>query len=1070
MTPLFPVYYFKHIPLTASLFTFCLICCFWVGCGEAQLVEGKQLPAVVDFNYHIKPILSDRCFACHGPDRNKREAGLRLDTETGAKDSLLESGNYALVGGSLHKSAVYDRIHSQDPEEVMPPPDFKLSLSAYEIALIEQWIQEGAVYKQHWSFISPQKPKIAHADKGTWAKNELDLLVLQQLKNKGLSPNHEASKEVLLRRLSLDLRGLPPTIDEIDAFLADSSADAYEKVVNQFLGEKAYGERMAMEWLDVARYADSHGYSQDGFRRMWPWRDWVIEAFNDNIPYDQFILWQLAGDLIPKATKAQRMATAFYRNHRINSEGGIVAEEYRVEYVAERTNTTATAFLGLTMECARCHDHKYDPLSQKEYYELFSFFNSVNERGLVQKDGNSGPAVLLTNEEIDRQLAFLNHQINKKEEAIQKYREQFTSQVTSHKISQQTLNRALMAHYPFDRFEKKTSPNVVNAKFPAKLPKQHQAIAGIKGRAASFSAYDRMRLGEIAAYDRDSAFSFSYWVKLEERGKYVNLLHNLAGKNEAFYGYQTFVMNQKIGFRLIHALPADLVEIRSKQNIAVNQWLHLVFNYDGSGKADGLQIYMNGQLVETDTRFDQLTQSIRIKDKKRDLKLGGVLDYATDIDTTRAMIDELKIYQRTLSQAEVITLYQIDDPKAKNTSITEDAWRIHFTQNSPKYKKLFSSLQQSRQSRYQLLDSLKNVMVMQDLPQTRPAFILDRGSYDAPKARVFPSIPTFLATSSSQAYSPDRLGLAQWLVSKHNPLTARVTVNRFWQMYFGRGLVATTEDFGSQGALPSHPALLDWLAVDFQESGWDIKALQKKIVMSATYRQSSTVSEAVRKSDPENTYLGRGPSYRLPAEMIRDNALAASGLLVRTIGGPSVKPYQPPGLWIEKNISSNVLQHYVPDIGDKLYRRSMYTFWRRTSPPPAMTTFDAPTRDFCMVRRQRTSTPLQALVLLNDPQFVEASRVLGARMIREGGDSTPTRISFGYKRLTGRTAEAPILKLLTDLFHAEYQDLLSKPEEAFKFLCVGDYPQDESLNPIAVAAYGIVANAMMNLDESIYKR
>ena len=1022
----------------------------------------QTLPEKVDFNYHIKPILSDRCFACHGPDANKREADLRLDQEDQALNKLLESGQHAFVAGDPEASEAYLRMISDDPDLQMPPPDSKLSLDEKEIALIQKWIEQGAEYKPHWAFIPPQKASILKLEAGT---NEIDFFVRRRLKAQHLSPNPPSDKEVLLRRAYLDLTGLPPNIGAIDAFLADSSSNAFEKVVDQLLASEAYGERMAMDWMDVARYADSHGYSQDGFRRMWPWRDWAIQAFNENMPFDQFLIWQMAGDLLPDATRTQRLATAFYRNHRINSEGGIVPEEYRVEYVAERTNMTATAFMGLTMECARCHDHKYDPFSQKDYYRLSAFFNSVNERGLVQKDGNSGPAVFITNEAAEKQIAWLNRQIVSQKNRIREYRKKFKVVDLPATLPEGLRDEGRIGHYLFDEQKNQESPNKADKNLRARLDPEVLLVDGKKGKAVQVNAHDVVNLGKMAQFERSDAFSISCWVNLQSGGKDLNVLFNLAGKNEGFYGYQLFLENKQPQFRLVHGLPADLIQVGIPQQLKVGEWYHLTVAYDGSGKAEGVNLFLNGLIAEKEVVFDQLTQSIKPDGRSRNLRLGGYLQDETDIDSGAVVVDELSIYDRQISQPEVMALYD----QVKVRTLPPDRWKTYFLASDSAYRKKQHKLHDLISRRNAITDTLKTVMVMEDLPKVRPTFMLDRGQYDAHGEEVFPHTPEQLPALPS-SLPKNRLGLAQWLVHPDHPLTARVTVNRYWQMIMGRGLVKTPDDFGSQGALPSHPELLDWLAVDFMQSGWDVKALVKKIVMSATYQQSSQVAPEKRNADPENVFLARGPSFRLSAEMIRDQALAASGLLVREIGGPSVKPYQPPGLWSEKNTFSVILRYYVQDHGDKLYRRSMYTFWRRTSTPPNMATFDAPTRDFCTVRRQRTSTPLQALVLLNDPQFVEAARVLGERMLKEGGESLREQIVFAYRRLTGKQPLEENLDLLEQFFEQEYAALKEEPDRATAFLEVGEYALDEGLEPCLLAASSMTAHAIMNLDAFIFKR
>jgi hypothetical protein len=766
--------------LLTSALIIALLCwlpsCFDSKQEIAGLAAAASLPERVDFNFHIKPILSDRCFACHGPDANTREAGLRLDTEQGAFAALgKDKSHYAIVAGEPENSSLIQRIYTDEPDEVMPPPASNLSLTDFEKSLLKKWIAQGAEWKEHWSFLPLKKPDIPQVSGGI-VHNPIDHFVLAKLESQGLQSQGPASRENLIRRVTFDLTGLPPTLQAIDHFLNDDSPDAYEKVVDRLLETSAYAEKMATHWLDLARYADSHGYQDDLERIMFPWRDWVIHAFKKNMPYDEFVTWQLAGDMLPNPTREQIIATAFNRNHKITQEGGVIPEEYRVEYVSDRTQTFGTAFLGLTFECAKCHDHKYDALTQKDYYSLFSFFNNIPEEGLIEPYG---------------------------------------------------------------------------------------------------------------------------------------------------------------------AIPKPYITLTQKE------------------------------------------------------------------------IEE----------------------------------RLHFINN---------------------LDSLENIplMVMEEMPQKRQAYILKRGAYDKPTLPVDPDLPASILPFDD-SLPKNRLGLSRWLFSKDNPLAARVAVNRLWQQCFGRGIVATPYDFGNQGALPTHPELLDWLAIEFMDNGWDQKALLKTIVMSATYRQTSKTTAMLQEVDPENSLLARAPRLRLSAEMIRDHALATSGLLDSTLGGPSVKPYQPEGLWAETiGGGGGSLAKYIQDEGTKIYRRSIYTFWKRTVPPPSMMTFDAASRDICSVKRQSTSTPLQALVMLNDPQIVEASRVLAYRTI-ETQTTAEDRIAMMFRLATSRSITTEELKELTLYFEEEKSRFEASPADAEALLEVGQYPQKALAPAPEMAAYTIVANTIFNLDETI---
>ncbi|WP_242131410.1 PSD1 and planctomycete cytochrome C domain-containing protein [Aestuariivivens marinum] len=728
-----------------------------------------ELPQAIDYIFHVKPILSDRCYLCHGPDEGTREAGLRLDTKEGAYAAIGEHlDRYAIVPNNIEASQLVHKINSQDPEKVMPPPDSNLKLSDYEKKILTKWVEQGAEWKDHWSFIPPARPEIPKVSITNWPSNEIDYFILKHLDEKGLTPSEKASKEKLIRKVYFDLTGLPPSLAAIDEFLSNQDENAYEKVVDKLLASKAYGERMASNWLDIARYADTHGYQDDLERVMWPWRDWVIHAFNENLSYDEFIKWQIAGDLLPNPTLEQIVATGFNRNHKITQEGGVIDEEYRVEYVMDRTNTTSTALLGLTMECARCHDHKYDPISQKEFYSIYGFFNKVDEKGRIEYDEIPEPNIKITNKEIEESLSFINK-------------------------------------------------------------------------------------------------------------------------------------------------PDSIPEIR--------------------------------------------------------------------------------------------------------------------------------------------------LMVMKDGAPDRQTYILKRGQYDAPTDKVSTGTPDAIL-SFPETLPKNRLGLVQWLFDEKNPLTARVAINRIWQQIFGTGIVSTVDDFGNQGALPTHPELLDWLAVTFREKGWDMKQMIKMMVMSSTYQQTSKATPELLEIDPDNLLLARSSRSKLTAEMVRDNALALSGLLVDKIGGPSVKPFQPEGLWAETT-SGQGLTKYIMDSGENKYRRSLYTFWKRTVPPPAMITFDAATRDICSVKRQKTSTPLQALVMLNDPQLIEASKHLAKDILDLDSLNDKERIKIIFRKITSRYPK----KDETD----KLLDYLESSKETFELNSQGTTISNTEENKKELYAYTVLTSLIFNLDEAIVK-
>jgi hypothetical protein len=775
-----------------------------IGCTNKDSYALKvDLPEKVDFNFHIKPILSDRCFLCHGPDAGTRKANVRLDEEAFAfmlLDTLED--NYVIKPGHLGKSEVFKRISSEDPELKMPPPESNLRLSEYEIALIKKWIKQGAEWKSHWSYIKPEKSELPKVRQEDWPQNPIDNFVLKQLEVLKKSPSDRASKEKLLRKVSFDLTGLPPSPEDLDAFLADNSKNAYEKMVDQLLASESYGERLATEWMEVARYAETNGIHHDFERNAWPWRDWVINAFNNNMGYNEFVTWQLAGDLFSDPTYEQKLATAFNRNHKTTQECGSIDEEFRVSYVIDRTNTFGKAFLGLTVECAQCHDHKYDVISQKNYFELFAFFNQVPERGVTK----------------------------------------------------------------------------------------------------------------------------------------------------AFQG-----------------VPEPYMEMSKEEINAVQEWIEKQIDLE----------YVDGSSQDKDEEY-------------------------------------------------------------------RNVWREEMEAMT------------------------KPIMIMQDMDTVRPTYILDRGLYDSPGMEVQPSTPERVFEFGA-AYASNRLGLSQWLFNVDNPLTARVAVNRYWQMIFGRGIVDTPDDFGAQGSLPTHPALLDWLAVEFMDSGWDVKNILKTMVMSATYQQASKTDSISLAFDPDNKWLSRGRQQRLTSEMLRDQALKISGLLNSKVGGPSVKPFQPKGLWTQVSSGGRYQRKYMVGKGKDLYRRSLYTYWKRIAPPPAMLIFDADPRGICNVKRESTNTPLQALVLLNDPQFLTASRALAQRMIKKGGTNELQRIEYAFRWATSRKPGAEEMEILQDLFLIEKKEFEEHPERAIAFIKDSEIKNTDKFNIEELAAYTVTASAIINLSESLQK-
>ncbi|CAN5165116.1 DUF1553 domain-containing protein [soil metagenome] len=1037
----------------------------------------------IDYNFHVKPILSDRCFACHGPDKNKRSGDLRLDTPEGAFALLGDNKDHtAIIPGDTKNSELIKRINSNDPEYMMPPPESHLSLSPEDKELLTAWIKQGAEYKPHWSFIPPEKPKFPQVNEEKWVKNPIDAFVVAKLEQEGFSPAPEADKETLIRRVSFDLTGLPPTIAAIDSFINDKSPEAFEKLVDKYLRSKAYGERMASDWMDVARFADSHGYLDDKHRAMWPWRDWVIKAFNENLPYDQFLTYQIAGDLLPQATKEQILATGFNRNHKQNSEAGIIDEEFLVEYAADRTHTVAKAFLGLSLECARCHDHKYDPISQKEYYQFFGFFNSNFERGSPNYGGEDqvpGPTLLLSDEETDQKVAFIKKTISIEEQKLQNIKDKignnFSSQpskIFDEQINQ-TLSKKIIAHFPFDDLKGKNTENKVDKLKSAKVS-DVQLIQGKSGNAFQIEEESSIIIPKPLGYfERTDFFSVSLWVKVPKIFDVATVFYNTDHNRYGYKGYDLQLLQNKLSFRLSHSWPHNTVHVTSREALPVDEWTHIVISYDGSSQAKGIKIYVNGKAATLDTVYDNLYKSIRpmpnihIVTQYRGFTLGK---REIDKGFATGMVDELFLFDDELSGLEVQKLFNPGEELNFNlvTNLENHKKEFYFLNNDTEARQARRKLQNLRKQEHELLDSIPEIMVMGDLPEPKPTFVLERGEYDAYRERVEPGTPENIL-SFPENLPRNRLGLAQWLLLPENPLTGRVAVNRIWQMHFGKGLVVSSDDFGNQGSIPSHPELLDWLAVNFIENGYNLKALHKLILTSATYRQSSAIPPALLEADPENKLLGRAPRYRFPAEMIRDNALASSGLLVRRIGGPSVYPYQPDGLW-EALSNKSWRYNYTQDKGEGLYRRSFYTVWKRTAPPPSMLIFDAPDRNTCVVRRETTSTPLQALVLLNDPQYVEAAKFVGERMITEAGADLEDQLIYGYRLLTGRKPRKKELNLLIQLYEEEKDNFERNPAALKQYLSVGEMKTEKNLDQVKTGAFAVVASAIMNTDEFYTKK
>jgi Protein of unknown function (DUF1549)/Protein of unknown function (DUF1553)/Concanavalin A-like lectin/glucanases superfamily/Planctomycete cytochrome C len=1118
-----------------------LICLIVLSCGVLFYWCANRVAAdaKIDFNRDIRPILSNNCFQCHGPDEGSRMAKLRFDTKEGA---FAKTG--VIVPGDAAKSRLLKRVITTDPDMIMPPPATGHKLTETQIKLLKQWIDEGATWGSHWAFIAPQPIGLAalpQVKNKAWVRNPIDAFVLARLEKEGLTPSPEADRATLLRRVSFDLTGLPPTLTELDDFLNDKSPNAYEKVVDRLLASPRYGERMAFKWLDAARYADTNGYQVDGERTMWRWRDYVIESFNVNKPFDQFVIEQLAGDLLPNSTLEQKIATGFNRNHRLNAEGGIVPEEYRIEYVVDRVDTTSTVFMGLTMGCARCHTHKYDPLTHKEFYQFSAFFNNIDEDGHSFDQGNAPPLMHAPTREQQSRLAQFDQDVTQSETALK-------ALLSKHAAAQRRWEKSLqpkqqwfpddklIVHVPLDE----NAPAVFNQSDRDYHDKYNRGkddpeVKFETGWRNGQPRYEASPLGTGVTFDQQvyfdggmhadfrykstsrdyrERFTIAAWVKAdnEQAGTIVSKVSDSAAEVEngvpRAEGYGLYVVNGKLHFNLVFRWGEDTLRTETVEKLPLNQWQHVAVVFDGLEQWERrLRIYVNG--TEAKLKFNQRSFFLLMGGSKNTLKVGAG---GGPRFRFKGALDDVRLYTRAFDADEVALLANAESlhkiasiaPAERTATQTAKLQRAFLAQAAPvdlrQAVQQFVSLKQQRQA---FIDDLPTTMVMAELPTPRPAHLLRRGAYDAPAEQVERAVPAVLPPMPSDL-PRNRLGLARWLTSKEHPLTARVTVNRFWQMLFGVGLVKTAEDFGAQGELPSHPELLDWLAVEFMNGEevrprprgqlsnsttlnatdevakparegagaprWDVKALLKTIVMSATYRQSSQRNPQFE--DLENRLLARGPRTRLSVEMIRDQALLVSGLLVEKLGGPSVKPYQPEGIY--KDMGFGGLTGYDQAKGEGLWRRSLYTYWKRTLLSPTMSAFDASTREFCTVKETRTNTPLQSLNLMNDVTYIEAARLLAERMLVEGGpknsDDAATRLAWGFRVVTSRLPSAAEQQVLLRNLQKQQTYFAAQPDEARKLLTTGERRNRAKLPANEVAAYAMVASLLLNTDEAITKQ
>lgn len=971
-----------------------------------------QEPAqLIDFQREVRPILSDKCFACHGPDAAAREAGLRLDTREGA---LADLGGYAAIAPSdLDASELVYRIAAEDKRELMPPPESGLGLTEEERATLRAWIHQGAEYTPHWSFAPAQDSPTPQTD-SSWPRDDIDAYILARMAERSdIKPSADASEADWLRRVSFVLTGLPPAPELIAAFPAQLSR---AEVVDHLLASPHFGEHFAAQWMDIARYADTYGYQNDRERRVWPYRDWVIQAYNDNLPYDEFVRWQLAGDLLDEPTRDQLIATAFQRLHRQTNEGGSVEEEFRAEYVSDRVHTMGTAFLGLTFECARCHDHRYDPISQVEYYQLSDYFDDIEESGLYSHFTNATPtpAMALPNEPQSIAFADAEAEVASAEakllEALQARRG----------VAQAALDDDVEVLFDFDTWsEDRVSPGVGAEGAAARMEGYFEKVDGVHGTGLRLNGDEGIRFSGVGAWRRSDPFTVSMWLKLDESIERAVLLHrSRAWHDAASQGWQLLIEDGRLTAALVHFWPGDMAMVQTLEPLPIHEWIEVELAYDGSSSAYGMVLSVNGEPARVKVGEDSLTRTITG---------GGPGDPSFGA----------RFRDRGFSQGVLDEVRFTSGWPGPSGGPTVDVAR--------------ADLREARRKRDELRDQIPQLMVMRERAQPRAARFLDRGLYDAPQQEVGRAVPAALLGDSEQP--KDRRELAEWLLDPEHPLTARVEVDRLWRTVFGKGLMRTPENWGSQGELPTHPELLDQLASDFVRSGWNRKAMLRRLVLTRTFAQARAVADDSRRAlDPESRYWSYYPDRRLTAEMVRDGALAHSGLLARKIGGASVKPYQPDGLWREKSG-----QTYHPSKGEGLYRRSLYTFWKRTSPPPSMMIFDAAKRDVCVVRRQETQTPLQVLVSWNDPQLVEASRVLATRMLREqiSLEQLGAELGFGTDH---------VLPSLSAFLQSEREAFAADPESVSALLGVGDSPTPEDLDHVELAAMTIVCSTVLSSD------
>jgi hypothetical protein len=1069
-----------------------LLTALWAGAAPPQKkaaakVAGLEKKPVVPLRYNrdIRPILAENCFACHGPDSASRKAGMRLDRAADA--TLVRDGRAPIVKGKPEASLIIQRINGKGP--IMPPRDSHKTMTPPQIALLTRWVKEGAEYEPHWAYIAPKRPALPTGSgsplgKGgsgglwkTWVRNPIDRFILAKLEQAGLQPAPEADKRTLARRLSLDLTGLPPAPADVEAFVADKSPNAYDKLVEKFLASPQWGEHRGRYWLDAARYADTHGIHFDNYREMWSYRDWVINAFNKNMRFDEFTIEQLAGDLLPNPTLDQRVATGFNRCNITTNEGGAIDEEYKVLYTRDRTETASAVWLASTLQCAVCHDHKFDPFSQKDFYSMSAFFNNTTQNAM---DGNikDTPPVMpvpLPNDRerwdaIKGELAAAKTQAESRKQAARADFDRWMADTNANKVSISVPNEGLKFHLPLSEGQGKEVQATFDGQ-PLKLtatgepgwePGQTAAKAFQRKAGSTFE------IPQAGDFEKDQAFTAAAWVKLTPGAGGAILARMDESKD--FRGWDLWVEGNRIGTHIINKWPDDALKTVTRDALEAGKWYHVCVTYGGEAKLDSIKVYINGTVRATDPQASSLKNTIRTTVP---LKIG---QRHTTAGMDGTMVQDVRLYGRALSGDEVNQLSRstraayLASRGAANLAAAEkdELFGWWLTGQDVEYRDLSGKVAALENEQRAIQSRGTIALVSQEKSEEAMAFLLYRGEYDKRKDPLKPLTPASLPPMPND-YPKNRLGFAKWLLLPNHPLTARVTVNRFWQELFGNGLVKTAGDFGVNGELPTHPELLDWLAIEFREGGWDVKKFFKMLVTSATYRQATVITPEKKRRDGANRLLSRGPRFRMDAEMVRDYALAASGLLVRKLGGPSVKPYQPEGVWEAVAMIGSNTRDYRRDTGENLYRRSLYTFWKRAAPPASMDILNAPNRETCVVQRERTNTPLQALLTMNDVQFIEAARVLAQAALKEGGNATNTRMDFLARRLLSRPftpkEQAIVAKSLSNL-ESFYK---GHSKEAKELIAVGESKADETVEPERLAAWTMLTNQLMNLDEVLNK-